>query len=354
MTTQPNKIPYREPTSVLDFGDLLLEVAREMGVAYYGENGDEVVQIPINSHDLAECKRHVNNGLRMFFADAPDTGWRFARPIFGLDIYGDVAINAARTCTAVTDSGRTLVTVTGGDVFCQSMELRPMTVTTLTNIVMIKKVLSPTQAEVDLNDQAVWTNQTFSILTQGIFTMPPYFAGMITGTPSYAADSNEGVTVAWVSEAKIRKWRENVTDETGDPFWLALRPMFVDALGNDLRRRRWEILAYPKPNDTQVIEFPIELHFDALVNLGDNPPVPYTHDETIKAACLAVVERDVYDKPGRHMENYLSKALQRSHQIDARMAPRALGYFGNPAVGPVRSIRHWRSHYYDRPEVTFS
>lgn len=353
MTTTPDNVPYREPTSALSFGDLLLEVSREMGVAYYGENGDEEPQIPVNVHDLFECKRHVNNGLRMFFADAPPAGWRFARPIFTIDLFGDVNVSAAVTSTAIKDSGVTVVTVTGGNTFCQSMELHLMTITTVGDV-MITKVLSPTRAEVDLNGNSLWTGQTFSILTEGVFTLPPFFAGMITGSPSYAADSNEGVTVSWVNEAKIRKWRENVTDETGDPFWLAVRPMFTDALGNDMRRRRWELLAYPKPNDTQVIEFPVELHFDLLVNLGDSPPVPYIHDETIKEACLAVVERDVYDKPGRHWENYHSKMLAASHQLDARMGPRSLGYFGNPATGPVRSIRNWRAYYYDRPEVTVS
>ncbi len=353
MTTPPSNIPYREPNSALNFQDLILEVARELGVAYYGEDGDEETQIPVDKHDLAECKRHVNNGLRMFFADAPPTGWRFARPVMGIDLYGDIAVSATVTSTAITDSGVTTVTVTGGDVFFASMELRMMTVTTVGDV-MIKRVISSTQAEVDLNGNAVWTDQTFSISTSGVYTMPPYFVGMITGTPAYAADSNEGVTVSWVNEAKIRKWRENVTDETGDPFWLAIRPMFADGIGNDVRRRRFELLAYPKPNDTQIVEFSTELHFDKLENLGDSPPVPFTHDETIKSACLAVVERDVYDRPGRHSENYHSKALPASHQLDARMAPRSLGYFGNPTSGPVRSIRHWRSHYYDRPEVSFS
>ncbi len=346
----PDLTPYRQADSALSFADLLLEVAREMGVAHYGTLGDEEPQLPVDVHDLFECKRHVNNGLRMFFADAPDTGWRFARPVAEIAVWGAVAKASANTVTAVTDSGVTVMTATSTP-FLPSMEFKMVAVTDQTNNVMIIRVLTTSTCEIDLNGGAVFSAKTFGIANSGNYTLPPSFAGMITGQASYAADSNEGVSLTWVDESKIRRWRENVTDESGDPFWLAIRIMKVDGIGNPLNSRRWELMTYPKTDDSQTVEFPFELHFDKLVNLTDYPPVPIVHDECIKAACLAVVERDVYDKPGRHSENYHSKALPRSHILDARSGPRALGYFGNPSGG-YTSLANWRQSAYDRPTVT--
>ena len=347
----PDLTPYQQATSALSFADLLLEVAREMGVAFYGAAGDEEPQIPVDVHDLFECKRHVNNGIRMFFADAPHTGWRFSRPVACTDIWGAVSKIAAATVTAVTDSGVTTMTATGSTPFKTTMEFKMVDVTGQTNNVMITKVISTSVVEIDLNGGAVFSSKTFGIANSGNYVLPPYFAGMVDGQPTYAADSNEGVSLSWVPESKIRRWRENVTDESGDPFWLATRIMKVDGIGNPLKSRRWELMTYPKTDDAQTIEFPFELHFDKLVELTDFPPVPIVHDETIKAACLAVIERDVYDKPGRHYTNYHSKALPQSHQMDARSGPRSLGYFGNPSTGRP-SLENWRQQAYDRPTVT--
>lgn len=346
----PDLTPYQQATSALSFSDLLLEVAREMGIAFYGAAGDEEPQIPVNPHDLFECKRHVNNGLRMFFADAPITGWRFARPVAEIDIWGAVDKAAANTVTTVTDSDVTVMTASNTP-FLPTMEFKMVAVTDQTNAVMITRVISTSQCEIDLNGGAVFSAKTFGIANSGNYVLPPYFAGMVDGQPSYAADSNEGVSLSWVNEVKIRKWRENVTDESGDPFWLAIRIMKVDGIGNPLRSRRWELMTYPKTDDSQIIEFPFELHFDKLVELTDFPPVPIVHDECIKSACLAVIERDVYDKPGRHHENYHQKALPASQQLDARSGPRTLGYFGNPSTGRP-SLENWRQSAYDRPTVT--
>lgn len=346
----PDLTPYRQANSALSFADLLLEVARELGIAHYGEAGDEEPQIPINQHDLFECKRHVNNGLRMFFADAPDTGWRFARPVAEVDIWGTVNIVTDTTVTAVTDSNVTIMTSSAA-VFFDTMEFKMVSVTDQADDVMITRVISPTVAEIDLNGGSEFTAKTFSIANSGTYTLAPTFAGMVTGAPSYSAASNGGISLSWVDESTIRKWRENTLGESGDPFWLAVRIMKVDGIGNPLNSRRWELLTYPTAGNENTIEFPFELHFDQLVHLTDFPPVPLIHDECIKAACLAVVERDVYDKPGRHWANYHEKTLFRSHRLDARSGPRALGYFGNPS-GARLSLAMWRQNAYNRPTVT--
>lgn len=337
-----------EPTSALNFGDMILAVAEEMGVAFYGENGDEIAQIPVDAHDLDKCKRVVNSGIRMFFNDAPLNGWRFTRPVAEVDIWSPRNLATATTCTAVTDSNRTLVTSTVA-VFKGSMELKLVVITDV-GTVMITNFISATQVEVDLNGNAVWTAKTFSIASDGNFTMPKNFAGMQDGEITYVADTNQGIPIRWANEAMIRQVRENVTDETGDPYWAAIRIVDRDGLGRDIRRR-YEFITYPKPDEDMTFEFPFELYFERLNDENESPPTPFIHDETLLSACLAVVERDVYDAFGRHWQNYHQKTLMNSFKLDGRSGPRRLGYFGNPSRGPIRSISEFRRTFYDRPEV---
>jgi hypothetical protein len=322
-----------------------------MGVAYYGSSGDEIAQLPDDAHDLAQCKKIVNNAIRMLFNDAPPTGWRFARPVMETVLWNTVNVSATVTCSAVEDSGRVLVTASE-DIFYPTMELKLITVTDVGDV-MITRYISETQVEVDLNDNSVWTDKTFSIAKDGNYALPKNYAGMVTGEITYIADSNQGVPVGWANEARIRQLRQNITDETGDPYWAAIRIIDQDGLGNPIRRR-WELMVYPMPNADRTVEFPFELYFDRLEDEADLPPIPPSLDETLRAACLAVVERDVYDKPGHHSKYYDEKALPNGWTIDARSGPRRLGYFGNPTRGPVRDIRSWRRHGYDRPTVTYT
>ena len=63
----------------LTYNDFILEVALLGGLAYYGANSDEEAQIPVDAHDLSQCKRIVNNALRMFIARSPADGWQWQK-----------------------------------------------------------------------------------------------------------------------------------------------------------------------------------------------------------------------------------------------------------------------------------
>src|SRR5690606_36032866 len=125
------------------------EAALEAGRAYYGENGDEEAQIPVDPHDLDEMKRHVNNAIRMFIADAPDTGWRWARPYAGVVLWPSQAVDPTKTVSGGTydsTNGQTLLT-TNSAFFFDSMEEKAMTITDHGNFT-IKQVVSSTTAYV--------------------------------------------------------------------------------------------------------------------------------------------------------------------------------------------------------------
>jgi hypothetical protein len=81
-----------EPTAALSYGDLVLRVAEQLGVAYYGPNGDQAAQVPIDAYTLDRCTRLVQDGIRMFMSDAPPNGWRWQRPLAEVDIWQDIGI----------------------------------------------------------------------------------------------------------------------------------------------------------------------------------------------------------------------------------------------------------------------
>lgn len=339
------------PTSALTFSDLILEVAIFRGVAYYGADGDAVAQIPTDAHDLAECKRHVNNGIRRFFNDAPKTGWRFVRSVLDFSVFGSVAQLAGRTVSGGAHdvpNNETILTATAA-VFYPGMEYRTISIETDGDF-QIKRYISETQVAV-VGDASAVAAKLFAVEMEGNFTLPANFGGSYTGQITYAADTNEGISLKWHDEAAIRQWRENVTDETGDPWMAAIRPM-SDALAKTARR--WELMLYPAPDETMVIQFPYDIHFDALVNLTDVPPVPYHHDETIRKACLAAAEQDGNDQASDHQLKQYDKQLANSHNIDNRSGPRRLGYFGNPERPEGSPIKAFRDNWYDRPTVEYS
>lgn len=340
-----------EPTSILTFEDLIIEFARRAGITYYGEDGDEKAQIPINVHDLDECKRHVNNAIRMFFGDAPPEGWRFQQAVASIDIWGDIDTDSSNLATSggynQTDNV-TVINVTSA-AFYETMEGHTIALTGVGDFT-IKTYVSSTQIKVTGDASSAGTaGVTFSMTSTGNFTLPRTFAGQYGGIITYESDTNQGVSIEWTSEANIRRWRENITDETGDPFWAAVRIMNSTFDG----RRRWELVLYPQPDEALTVEFPYDLHFDKLVDVSETPLIPFSHDETLRAAVLAIYEKDVENVLGSDWDYYQAQ-LQNSYRINARSVPRKLGYFGNPTpVGGGSAIDYFRNKLYDRPNVTY-
>ena len=66
-----------EPSGATTMKDLMLRVAEKLGIAEYRSTGQ--LHIPVDQYNFNLCKRYVNNGIRMFIADAPRKGWRWMR-----------------------------------------------------------------------------------------------------------------------------------------------------------------------------------------------------------------------------------------------------------------------------------
>lgn len=339
-----------EATSALTFRDLLIEVSRFIGLAYYGSDGTGVAQVPVDAHDLDECKRHVNNGIRMFVHDAPQpNGWRWTRPTASVTIWGTISAMTGKTLVSsgyMPAEGSTLLTA-NQDSFYETMEEKPIVVTGAGTFT-VSEYVSATQIRVYGDASAIGVaGSTFSFTADGNYTLPATFGGQYMGQITYTAETNQGISLDWVDESRIRQWREDITDETGDPYWAAVRPMTSQST-----RRRWELMFYPKPDEIMVVEFPYILHFDRLVNLSEVSPAPIGHDETIRAACLAVCERDVENAMGGQTAYYRQVCLPNSHRVDALSAPKKLGYAGNPGKFSGNAIEVFRNSLYERPTVT--
>lgn len=379
-----------EPTSALSYGDLIIEIATKLGVAYYGANGDEEAQVPQDVHDLSECKKHANNAIRMFLSDAPAGGWRCQHPIASIVLWPSIAVETIATvawvtataytlgdkvtnagesyvcivahtaaalfatdltagnwrethdCTGVYQpaTNNTLVTIPNA-LFYPSMELKTIVVTGEDSFTIQSYLTSTT---VTIAGDVHWTGaKTFSITADGNYTLPQTFGGQYHGDITYAAGTTTAGTISWINEAQIRQLRAGTTSETGDPHLATVRPS-ADA------RRRWELMVWPIPQTLRTVEFIYELHFNSLVALTDVHPCGFAHDETIRAACMAVAERDAEDMMGGLMQYYRQIALPNSFRIDGRQAPRRLGNMGRRTVINPRNFREFRQ----RPEVTMT
>lgn len=338
-----------EPTSSLTFENLIIEVARKIGVASYGAGGTGIAAKPTDAHDLDECKRHVNNGIRMFIADAPPSGWNWTKPVAEIALWPTVEELAGRTVSGGAFAGGITTVTASASVFHASMERKTLSISGVGDFV-IKTFTSATVVDVE-GDASSALNALFSIEANGNYTLPDNFGGQYSGTISYAPSTNRGVTLGWSSDGEIRLWRENADIHTGQPWIAAVRVM-----DNGTPRRRWELMVYPTPDELLMIQFPYDLHFDSLVNDTDVHPAPFTHDEAIRAACLAVTEKDVEGVEGPDWKYYRKTCLPNSYRIDARSKPRKLGYFGDPGHGSggIHPIRVFRENLYQRPEVTYT
>jgi hypothetical protein len=187
--------------------------------------------------------------------------------------------------------------------------------------------------------------RTYSLTAFGVYSMPQTFGGEYSGEITYVAGSNRGVPINWITELEIRRLRENWNMVSGNPYYAAIRR------AAEGQNRRWELLIYPNTGGQYTVEFPYIIYFDKISSLTDVHPAGMQHDETVKAACLAAAEMQGEDQLAGRVNYYRSIALPNSYKIDARSAPRKLGYCGNPRSTTV-SLRDFRQ-YFRRPSVTY-
>lgn len=309
-----------EPTSALTYSDLILAVAEQLGVAYYGAAGVGAAQIPIDAYELDRCKRFVQDGIRMFIADSPPAGWRWQRPLASVVLWADIAQDAAVTVTGAVYAAPSTTITASAATFYPSMVGATIVIATVGSFV-ISSYTSSTVVVVT-GDASAAAADVFSMTSGGVFAMPQTFGGETLGDLTYAAGSNNGTTLRWCNELEIRRYRESGNGSSGTPFLAAIRR-------NQTNSRRWDLVAYPTPSADETVEFPYLIYFDVISALTDMHVAGFAHDESVKWAAKSQAEMQGEDAMAGATEYYRKISLPNSWKTDLRSAPRRLGYCGS-------------------------
>lgn len=252
-----------EPTSAQSYRELVTEVARLSGTAYYGSTGLLPAMPPIDHNAFDEIRGVVTRAIRMFIADGPRNGWRWRHrkmsvtlaPSFtgtatagsttsltDSDIAGDYAIDYFKTYILAITAGKGIgetAMVTGYDgtlgIFTFSGKMSGGSTPDITSEYRISR----STAVVTGDPARYQLDQDF---------------GSVESQIAYAANNNQGTQIQWCDESVIRKLRA-VTVQTGIPKLAAIRPYGT---------RRYEMIIDPAPSEIDVVEFMYEVMFDKL------------------------------------------------------------------------------------------
>jgi len=267
-----------EPTSALNFYDLILRVAREAGIAYYGSGGNESAMIPVDVHNFDLCKKIVNDGIRMFISDAPPKGWRWMRRIMSVILTATRITGTADAADATSLTDATLETTYDSDDDLNDWYIYILTGTGAGSYAKIDDytasggvidVLDWLDAYGNPGGTDPAANSTFAITpveTVGgdiaRYPLAENFGGEVNGEIHYIADTSHSAVIEWRDEAYIRA-RRAVTVNTGYPRYAAIRPVEYTSGGTG-PKRRWELIVDPQPVAADTLEFPYTLFFDKL------------------------------------------------------------------------------------------
>lgn len=251
-----------EPTSALSYRELVTEIARLAGTAYYGSTGQMLAMPPIDHNALDEIKGVINRGIKMFMAGGPASGWKWryrkmsvtlapsftgtataggATTLTDDDIAGDYDDDYFKTftigITAGTGIGETAV-VTGYDGINGIFTFAALSGGSTPDTTSVYRI-SRSTAVVTTDPARYQLDQDF---------------GSVEGQIAYAANTNQGTQIQWCGEATIRKLRA-VTVQTGIPKLATIRPYGT---------RRFELIVDPAPTEASVVEFMYKVIFDKL------------------------------------------------------------------------------------------
>jgi hypothetical protein len=294
------------PNTALTFNDLVLAVAERLGIAYYGAAGTDAATVPVDTHDLDRCKRLVQDGIRMFIADAPVGGWRWQRPIVDIDIWPTIPAGT----NLITGVFGVVTTITAvSDVFTPSMETKTITYGGVGYPILA--YVSPKVVTVAGNHACAGV--TFTVTADGNYTIPVGFSGEATGGVAVSPRTASPSLLAWTAETALSDLRLANPGATGVTTAVAYQ-------ANAVVPSRWDVAVYPVPLVADVLEFPYKVAFNSIGTITDPQPAGYEFDDCIRAACLAKAEIDAEDVPGPLVAYYDQKALPNAYKIDAPKA----------------------------------
>jgi len=342
-----------EPSGATTMSDLVLRVAEKLGIAEYTSAG--LIHVPTDQFNLNLCKRYVNNGIRMFMADAPRKGWRWVRRLmtvtFNAEGDGDDNINedAARYMLAENFSG----TVDGPIKYdantnqrtriewCDESVIRARRAVTVNTGVPRLAAIRPYQP----TSEALTSTRRWEMIVDPQpgsayvvkFPYTLHFDQMdiVSGTAdgSYSATTFADSVARKDNEANdyFNGWIIRIIAGAGVGEY-AIVDDFIRNTGTFLFNAGLSGGTEPDATTKYIVEPATNLH-----------PAGHQFDDAVESACLARTEMESQDE---HFDTFWSdyyhkKALRNAFTVDMRSAPRTLGPMLNgPALPRGRSFNN--------------
>jgi len=346
-----------EPSGASTMSDLVLRVAEKLGIAEYTSAG--LIHVPTDQFNLNLCKRYVNNGIRMFMADAPRKGWRWMRRLmtvtFDAEGDGDDNINedAARYMLAENFGG----TVDGPIKYdadtnqrtriewCDESVIRARRAVTVNTGVPRLAAIRPYQP----TSEALTSTRRWEMIVDpqpgsAYVVKFPYtlhfdqmdMEGGTATAGTGATDLYDSSIDGLYADDYFDDWIIRIIAGTGKGSYAVVNdyvgnPAQFEAYGHDwLSSDGSSGGTHPAADSKYIVEPAANLH-----------PAGHQFDDAIEAACLARTEMESQDE---HFDTfwtdyYHKKALRNAFTVDMRSAPRTLGPMLNgPALPRSRSF----------------
>jgi len=328
-----------EPTSVLSYYDLILRIARESGVSYYGASGAERAMIPIDPHDLDLCKQIVNDAIRLFIASGPRKGWRWmhrlAEITFDADGTGLLNIDndPARYLLPENFGGEVDGNITyaantnhATDISWvdESFIRQRRSITVVTSYPLFAATLpyQPTDSSLGSRRYELIVDASPSANDTIVFPYTMYFNDMKleAGEASAASATTlaDSTLTGEFPDDYFNTWVIKIISGTGKNSYATVTD-YVGSTGT-FTVADWlsigGIAGGTDPDSTSIY------YVEPASNLH---PAGLKFDEAIKAACLAQAELQVEDIAAGYMDLFLNVSLKAAWNKDANSAPRTLG-----------------------------
>jgi len=325
-----------EPSGTTTMRDLMLRVAEKLGIAEYTSTG--VIHIPVDQYNLKLCKRYIQNGIRMFMADAPLKGWRWMRRLMTVtfDAEGDgvdnIDLDAARYKLAANFGGTVdgpieydADTSVGTRIeWCDESVIRARRSLSVNTGIPNKAAIRPYQP---ISEALMSTRQWEMIVDpqpgSAYVVKFPY-------TLHFDQMDMEGGTATGGGATTLVDATDRKDNEANDYFntWI-IRIVAGAGIGeyatiDDFIRNTGTFLFNAGLSGGTTPDTTSKYIVEPADNLC---PVGHQFDDAIEAACLARTEMESQDE---HMDTfwtdyYHKKALLNAFKVDQRSAPRTLG-----------------------------
>lgn len=264
---------------MLSFRDMIVQVAKAVGVADYGDGDDNTATLPSDPNNLAMVKEAINDGRAAFYAEdsklkpSGDPGiWQFLRP------HVDLVMSTDGTAPACI----------GGAAY---------------------------RYKLDAGLAGPSSNQVICVTPDG---------------------AGGGAPVDVTSIDRVRAARAGRPSQIGRPHLVAFVPL--DAGQFDLAPRV-ELQVFPTPDQAYTLQIPMRRQWAPLGDLNDYEPSQYPHAVMAFAVYELVKGGNLPSGPDREAAAQERDSwLRRARIVESHLSPRT----GGVLIAPDRTIKPQR------------